>query len=500
MLRPLAWIACVCFLAAPSPAPAAPEPRPMRVYKVNLGGEMRETAVADVSGDGRRDLVISHGAGDDRRISIARQTATGGFPSKPDQTLTPPPEAVAFIVADLAATPGDELALLCTDGVRIYPRTGDTFAAQPVRLLAAAGFVDVAPRGALVRWQGVHDLDGDGLPDLLVPQRAGYLCVFQGADRSFSLLQVLPVEPEERVITRSFYLLDFDFAGSVRMLPQLLPADFDGDGHTDLLTLRRARLTGFLQQPGRRYAATPSFDAELASLRPRIAAGTADEFERKRASFADLDGDPQADLVVISTEGTIGLFSSITTAVAVFRGRKGALFAARPDQALLLPGAPVRTQIADLTNDGRPDLLAVTVRTDLLGAALAGGVSLTTRLYRGTAGGFDPVPILEDTVKVSATTVDQGQRVALGYHGADLTGDGLPDRADWTAEGSVAITRSRPDADGRLTLETDVPWAQASMPSGALQVWAAPVTHATTADVLIRWPKAVGVAFPEGRR
>jgi hypothetical protein len=472
----------------------------MRVYKVALGGGMKETAVADVTGDGRRDLVVSHGSGDGRRLSIVRQTATGGFRPAPDQTLTPPAEAVAFIVADLAEAPGEELALLCTDGVRIYPRTADGFAAQPVKLLAAAGFVDVPPRGALVRWKGVHDLDGDGRPDLLIPQRAGYLCVFQGADRSFSLLQVLPVEPEERVLSRSFYLLEIDFAGAIRMLPRLLPADFDGDGRMDLLTLRRARLTGFLQQAAGRYAPAPSFDAELASLRPRIAAGTADEFERRRASFADLDGDPQADLVVIATEGTVGLFSSIKTAVAVFRGRKGALFAARPDQALLLPGAPVRTQVADFTNDGRPDLLAVTVRTDLLGAALAGGVSLTTRLYRGTPGGFDPVPILEDTVEVSATKVDEGAPVALGYHGADCTGDGLPDRADWTAEGSVTITASRRSEDGRLVLATAEPWATSSMPSGAVMVWAEPVTHATASDILIRWPDAVGIAFPEGKR
>lgn len=301
-------------------------------------------------------------------------------------------------------------------------------------------------------------------------------------------------------MTRSIYLLEVDFAGSIRMLPTLLPADFNGDGRIDLLTLRRAQLTGFLQHGAGRYAPTPSFDVELASLRPRIAAGTADEFERKRASFTNLDGDPHADLVVIATEGTIGLFSSIKTAVAVFRGRKDALFAARPDQALLLPGAPVRTQIADFTNDGRPDLLAVTVRTDLLGAALAGGVAFTTRLYRGTGTGFDPVPILEDTVEVSATKVDEGESVALGYHGADLTGDGLPDRADWSAQGSIRITRGVAGAGGRISFDADTPWAQAGLPSGALEVWAEPVTHATTADILIRWPAAVGVAFPSERR
>jgi hypothetical protein len=493
--RTLAAAAALLLVLAPAGRAQEPAPRPLRVYKLPVGGRPHVVAVADLSGDGLRDLLVSHDTADGRRLSLFRQRPGARFAAPADQVVVPPADAVAFLVGDFADPPGEELALLCVDGVRRYARDGAALAPEPARWLGAAGFVEVAPRGALARWDGVIDLDGDGRVDLLVPQRAGYLCAFQLADRSLGRLTALPVTPEERVMSRSFPLMELDLAGSVRMLPRLEPADFDGDGRLDLLALRRAQLTGFLQRaPG--FAPTPTFEAEVAFLRPRVLAGTSDEFERKRASFADLDGDRRADLVVLATEGTMGLFSSIKTACTVFRGRAGALYPERPDQVLLLPGAPVRTQVADVTGDGQPDLLATTVRTDLLGAVLD-GVSLTTRLYRGVPGGFDPLPVLEDTVDVPLGRLDRGEAVGQQFHGADLTGDGLPDRAEWDPAGRLRI-RATVRAGARLAM-AEAAWAEGLAPSGVVLLWAERLLEGGRATLCCAWADAVGLALPEDR-
>ncbi|MCI0340001.1 MAG: VCBS repeat-containing protein [Planctomycetales bacterium] len=503
--RRTALAAALAALASAGLARARPEPVALAVRRVALAGEPAEVVAADVSGDGLRDLVISHAAPGGRRISVVRQRPGGAFPEGPDQALVPPPEAYAFVVADLAAAPGEEVAVLCTDGIRIWRRAAGegpgsaVLKAAPERLVGAAGFVELPPHGALVRWDGVEDLDGDGIPDLILPQRSGYLVLFQGRDRSFSLVQALPLEAEERVLTRSFPLVEVDLFGSIRTLPRLHAADFDGDGRRDLLALHRARLTGFLQEERGLYPAAPSFREDVAFLRPRLPLGTSDEFERKRAAFAQLDPDGLADLVVTATEGTVGLFSSIKTSVAVFLGRPGALFAARPDQAFLLPGAPVRVEVRDLTRDSVPDLIALTVRTDLIGAALAGGVSLTTRIYRGTGRGFDEEPILEDTAEVTSAALERGDPAPQGRHGADVSGDGLPDRISYDPAGRLLVTRSLAAEDGRLAMEAE-PWGAGAVPGGAVRLELESVLVPGRTDVVVVYRDGIAVVTAGGAR
>ena len=125
-------VAALVLLAA---APRAQDdaPRRLRVYKLPCGGRPHVVAVADVSGDGLRDLVVSHDVHDGRRLSVFRQRPGARFANVPDQVLAPPADAVAFLVGDFADSAGEEIALLCVDGLRRYARAGAVWCAGAER-------------------------------------------------------------------------------------------------------------------------------------------------------------------------------------------------------------------------------------------------------------------------------------------------------------------------------------------------------------------------------
>lgn len=111
-----------------------------------------------------------------------------------------------------------------------------------------------------------------------------------------------------------------------------------------------------------------------------------------QVAIADLDADGVRDVIATSAEPAV---------VSVFRGTGGGAFAARVDRAL--PGAPRALAVADVTGDGRPDLVV---------ACFAQWVSVLPGLGDGTFG-----PRLD---------LAAGSRPsALEVH--DVTGDGRPD-------------------------------------------------------------------------
>jgi FG-GAP-like repeat len=130
-----------------------------------------------------------------------------------------------------------------------------------------------------------HDLDGDGLGDLLVVRGREALIYFQGAGRSW------PSEPNQRFRFHPRTIL-FDIG------------DLDGDGQAEIVLLQRGGLACYqLREPrggGRAlYSLRPRDVVECSSFLVRP---VEDEVRRKQF-LRDMDGDGDADLVVPQREG-----------------------------------------------------------------------------------------------------------------------------------------------------------------------------------------------------
>lgn len=225
------------------------------------------------------------------------------------------------------------------------------------------------------------DLDGDGLPDLVVANTQTLPDPIQ--DGTLSLLlsgpQITLVLPPRTLALGRRDPLD------------LALADFNGDGRLDIAVAARGGkdLLLFLQTAAGVAAFGPAVILPLSAEPACLVA-------------ADLDGDGRPDLAVGLASGTLAVLLQ-DPAGATGPG----LF--RPAVETALGSHPFQLRCADLDADGRPDL-AVTL--DLGGL---GGLGL---LFQdpAQAGRFRPVKVLRT-----------GDSNPLGLAIGDLDGDGHPE-------------------------------------------------------------------------
>jgi hypothetical protein len=174
-------------------------------------------AIADVSRDGRADLVVvNHTIG---RVGIVEGLVDGGFSPGPLLLSGANPRAV--LVADLTGDGLLDLACANYGGASVSVFTAT---AQPAAFTTQPGVVTGPNPMTVVS----GDVTGDGLVDLVVPQASGgVLLVRAQPGSSYAAPQVLPTGPSPYHAT----IADLDGDGRL----DLATADFGGDSVTVLL-------------------------------------------------------------------------------------------------------------------------------------------------------------------------------------------------------------------------------------------------------------------------
>ncbi|WP_091582867.1 FG-GAP repeat domain-containing protein [Micromonospora sediminicola] len=323
-------------------------------------------AVADVTGDGRRDIVVGVDAVDGSQTSSVlvfdqradhsfgaptRIKAHGGYNSN-----------VQLAVADIDGDGRTDVAMSSSAGVDVLFQRGGRLAAP---LLVSGGAGDVA----------IGDMTGDGRPDLVVDARQGEVRIYrQTAAHAFQPYRTVTGP----IITGA-------------PVNQVFAADLNGDARIDLAQFYRHGTWVRLRRADGSFgpATTYRTPADDSGFR-RIGSG---------AAVGDVTGDGRADLVT-SVDG-----NRPDAGVQVFaQGADGLATAPTRYPAY---DSPSGLTVGDLTGDGREDLvvahnswLAVSVYLQRSTGNLAG--------Y--TTNGVDGVG-------------PQADSLAIG----DVTGDGKPD-------------------------------------------------------------------------
>lgn len=298
-----------------------------------------KTVIADVDADGKPDLIVANSYAHNisllRNISAAGTLDGSSFAPRVDLPVvggTDSPRCIAVADVDgdgkLDILIGDQ----ATSSVLVYrnistPGTlnASSFAA-PVRFPAAANSY---PHGLRVA-----DLNGDGLPEILVANQSG---------DSISILK--NIGSPGNLTTNSF-------APQTALITEANPTDigigdFNGDGRPDLVT------TAFngSQLSVLRNVATPGAAVSnwfvLDTTLPALAGSL-------EITVTDLDGDAKLDLVVASVHGyAVSVYRNQATAGAFNTNS----FAARVDYST--PGWVHTISVADFNGDAKPDVAAV---------------------------------------------------------------------------------------------------------------------------------------------
>lgn len=348
-----------------------------------------KVVIADMDGDGKPDLIVSDDYGN--LISIYRNIGTNGVLSAasfaPPVTLVTPPGSSSPYGLVVADVDGDgQPDIIVTDDnqpvMSIYRNmctpgniSSNTFAAR-------VDFVTgTTPQGV-----EVHDLDGDGKPDLLVANVGdGTVSIFQNIGTSGTLT------------TNSFApRLDIPTGAGC---DHIAVADLDGDGLPDIVTANdTAGTVSILHNQTTPGSLTTNSFAPAVNL-PVLSSPV-------QVAIGDLDGDGKPDIVVTAYLPTtdVSVLHNVSTV--------GSLTASsfEPHVDFALGGRGHTPALADLDGSGKLDLAVVTELSSLL--SIFRNVSTPGSFTTGSLG-----PRMDFATEYNAWGMSIG----------DLNGDGRPD-------------------------------------------------------------------------
>ncbi|MCB9537271.1 MAG: carboxypeptidase regulatory-like domain-containing protein [Myxococcales bacterium] len=438
--------------------------------------------IADVTGDGRADVVATHaGPG----VVVYPGDGAGGLDAARPLAVPGAADAPSLVVADLELD-GTQDVLVAVPGA------ADS-TVQVLRGLGRRAFgeprVDLAV-GAYPWGLEPHDLDGDGAPDLVVLDRdlPGLVPLHNDGDGD--------LEPGEPILTPGFVPI------------AALSGDLDGDGAPELVVAERDGRTLLVLDADLSVARTVDLPAACQAP-PARCADYADR-GRDRLAFIDLDRDGQlalattcgGDLALLADYDGAGAFATVEVLphagcthgfARIDLGGRFALVAdtgvddttrlTLDDRTLDLDEpdyqAPVGYLAGDFDHDGRDDLARAHV------SASGATYQATFRRRWTTLRALSP-DRLDTLARGDFALENQFQHGRL-THLADVNGDGFPDRVSNATGSYVQATYGH---------SPDFPDA---WPESSNLRFATPATGLVTATVDLDRDGALDIATPAQR-
>lgn len=421
---------------------AAEAPLAFNRFRLLRTSGIERLITEDVSGDGRPDILIQQSVGRDLILFI--QKPDGTFPPRADRRIPLPPNVFAWCVGRIGppSAPGPvRLFGFTPEGLLGLPVSGNKDD-PPEELIVHPTFYSGASKRPPVYCDLLRDLDGDGLPDVLLPQRDGVDLFRQTAPGRFALNQQIHLDI---VLTRPEWGSGLGRFVTTYTLPSFQVADLLGLGRPQfILNVRDAALVHAIGDAGR-FSPDPTAEIHLRGRPPRK------RFRLIQYSlapaFIDLNGDGAADILFVeATRGNVYTYLGKPGGRSAFPTASNAR---PPDDLKKIAGYIPAYWIRDLNGDGHPDLILATIdRLNIISGLqlfLSRQVDINLLVFLGRPGslfGREPDFARSFTVTLSlyATRDDFEFDTPFFPHcDGDFNGDGLKDLVIKQSPTSLAL-------------------------------------------------------------
>jgi len=454
--------------------------------------EILDHRFVDIDGDGQLELCLAlRNDGGERELRFLRRGRLG-FDPEPMHAIPVLEDVLAYGFADVRDEAGDELLFLTRSGAWSYSLQRSGYRGNIARLVDAELLYDVPDNSALPFWAYVMPHAGGDL--VLLPGR-DYFSIWgpcEASDEteeadpgaaSYRSLRVFDVQRDAvdggrngesgtAIETQGDARVELRFAGAggdvflsaSEASSSLLrdgksygaPAvvDLDGDGDRDMILRRGDSVLIYLAEEG----VVPASPTRIEPFPDYLAN---DDLEIA-LEFVDLDLDGDLDLVGQLTANLEG-FENVEIRVLALLNDGERLLPEQANQVLRFEGAYMRVDVAQVDDDGLPDLVIGKFELPSMLETVSGLEFDLTRmifLSTGEAGRpFERKPALRSSQTFDENSV--GDAVANRHLVLDCDGDGIPDLVEADLQGRIAIRRLLHE-DGFFSGETweleENPW------------------------------------------
>jgi len=327
-------------------------------------GEIKTIMSHDLTGDGRRELVVSLSVHDDQETR--RLLKTYRLPKGEGDGFTllsswePPSDAVFWCVGPATGAPGKQhLFILSHDGLwELVPGPAGTVV--PEHRIEAPLFVSTGQEDELLWLDAMRDWNGDGSIDLFLPcarEARFYGRVGKGEWKLRDAVSIRPFAAYNNNVVFGVNAGGYAYL-SLLFYPLLEAADLNGNGRVDLAVLQTGKAHCFFRgEDGKLDPEGVVWDLDIRTPEERI---------RKEATLtfrvADLNRNGCTDFVVHK----VGVkFTDWSSETAVFLGNREGTPPSEPFQRFTSGGLLSGVSIEDLDGDGVPDMTVWSLRMGL---------------------------------------------------------------------------------------------------------------------------------------
>jgi hypothetical protein len=388
------------FMLSPSFADEAP------VYAkqtLTLPGEVLQMAVADMDGDGLKDIVAvclytTKGKAPARCLSVFYQRKGTGFQPYPDESWVLDPEASVFDVGDVQRSGKKAIVYMRHDGLYAYLQNNHAYKSRPVLLAKADSVFNHADPLDLPLWPLVL---GDG------GKYAGFLLV-PGVTRLF-IRQAAPGYKPAGVVplsTRTTFMEDVMDPSRLTVMnkvPSVSAVPFSSPSSEDLFITWEDNADVYLRK-GEGFSESPNV-----RFRPGLMELKRGLLDNAVVEPIDLRGDGTYDLVVTKMTGGLAQAKSL---VFIYQRSPGANFPAKPTQTIVTEGV-IGPKFLDMNGDGKLDMILPTVKmgiNNIINMVTSKTVNMTMGIYlQGRDGRFPDRPDKEKQVSFKLDIANIGK-------------------------------------------------------------------------------------------